>query len=177
MVVASEHGLRKILIPAHQRVQAVADHCLRQLAHAREIDIGLHLRVPQNPHRRLRYIHGLIADSLQVLVDSRYRQQKPQVRRHRLLQREQPLHAVVDLDLHFVDGALFGEYGVGEILLRVQHRVNGLMNSAFGQAAHPKQPLLELFQIVFEVSFHVSSECRWAEPDKFHYLSIIRNGR
>ena len=72
------------------------------------------------------------------------------------LQREQALDAVVDLDLHLVDGVFFAENGFGELFLGVQHGVNRLMDGALGETAHPEQPLLQFFQIAFEMSFHSS---------------------
>ena len=73
------------------------------------------------------------------------------------LQSEQALDALVDLDLHFVDGVFFGEHGFGEVLFGIQHGVHRLMDGALGEAAHPQQPLLQFFQIVFEMAFHGSS--------------------
>ena len=44
-----------------------------------------------------------------------------------------------------------------ELLVGIENCVNRLMDGAFGEAPHPQQPLLEFFQIVFEMSFHFSS--------------------
>ena len=69
------------------------------------------------------------------------------------------LHALVDLDLHFVDASIFftGEHGFGEAFIGVEHGVDGLMNGTLGQAAHPQQTLLQFFEIMFPMAFHSSS--------------------
>ncbi len=102
----------------------------------------------------MRDVYGLVADALQVAVDARNGQQKAQIGRHGSLQGEQALDALVDFDLHLVDGVFFVEHRLGEPLIGVQHGVNGLMDGALGKAAHPQQPLLQFFEIVFPMAFH-----------------------
>ena len=70
---------------------------------------------------------------------------------------EQALDALVDFDLHFVDIVFLGEHGCGEMLIGIEHGVNGLVNSALDKAAHPEQALLQFFEIAFEMAFHGSS--------------------
>ncbi len=40
------------------------------------------------------------------------------------------------------------------MLIGIQHRVDGLMDGALRQAAHPEQAFFQFVQIFFEVSFH-----------------------
>jgi hypothetical protein len=108
----------------------------------------------KNAQGRLGDIHGLVADAFEVIIDARDGQDETQVNSHRLLQRQQTLHAIVDLDLHFVDRVFFLQHGLCQTLVGVQHCVHCLMHGTFGQARHPEQPLLQFFEIMFEVSFH-----------------------
>ena len=104
---------------------------------------------------------------------------KRKIGRHGRLQRQQALHALVNLDLHLVDGVFFAEHGFGKVLFGVQHRVHGLMDRALGEAPHPQQPLLQFFEIVFEMSFHGSSvpsrQCQ--APSRQTVCVLIRSGR
>jgi hypothetical protein len=99
-------------------------------------------------------IHGLIADAFKVAIDARNCEQKPEVGSHGGLQGEQALDALVNFNLHLVDGVFFVEDGFGHALVGVQNGVDGLMDGAFGEAAHPQQALLEFFEILLPVAFH-----------------------
>ena len=122
-----------------------------------KIHVGLHLRVAQDAHGGLGDVHGLVADALEVAIDARDGEEKAQVGGHGLLSGEQALDALVNFDLHFVDGVFFGEDDFGEMFFGIQNGVHGLMDGALGEAAHPEQSLLQFFEIVFEMSFHGSS--------------------
>ena len=154
MIVALHHALSQLLVAAHESVQAVANHSFRQFAHARQIDVGFHLRMTHHAHGGLRDIHRLVADALQVAIDARNGEQKPQIGSHRSLQSKQALNALVDFDLDFVDRVFLVQDGFRQRLFCVEHGVNGLMDGALREAPHPEQPLLQLFEIVFPVAFH-----------------------
>jgi hypothetical protein len=51
--------------------------------------------------------------------------------------------AIVDFDLEFVDGIFFVEDPLRELLVGVEDRVNGLVDSALAEAAHPEQALFQ----------------------------------
>jgi hypothetical protein len=113
--------------------------------------------VAQDAHGGLRNIHGLIANAFEVAIDTRNSEEKAQVGGHGLLQSEQSLNALVNFNLHFVDRVFFGENGLGEVLFGVEDGMDGLMDRALGEAPHPQQALLQLFEIAIEMSFHGSS--------------------
>ena len=81
-----------------------------------KIHVGLHLRMAQDAHGGLRDVHGLVADAFEIAIDARNGQQKAQVGGHGCLQRQQALDALVNFDLHLVDGVFFAEHGFGEVL-------------------------------------------------------------
>jgi len=70
------------------------------------------------------------------------------------VQGEELNDAVVNFHLEFVDGVLFVEDVLGELFIGFQDGVNGLVNGAFGEAAHPEQALFHFVQVFFEVAFH-----------------------
>src|SRR6185437_5292755 len=153
-VVANEDRFRKISIAMDQGIQAVANHAFGKLAHARQIDIWFDLRMAQNAQGGLRDIDGLVADALKVVVDARSRKDEAQVDGHGLLQRDKLHHAVVDFDLHFIDDFFFVKDARGERFVFLKHGLHGLMDGALGEPGHPKQALLQFFQIVIEMPFH-----------------------
>jgi hypothetical protein len=52
--------------------------------------------------------------------------------------------AVVEFNLELVDGVFFVEDTLGELLVGVQDGVDGLVDGALGEAAHPEEALFEL---------------------------------
>jgi len=99
-------------------------------------------------------VDSLIADALEVIVDARNGKNEAEIDGHELVKREELNDAVVDFDLQLVDGVLFVQDALGQLIVGIQHGVDGLMDGAFGEAAHPEQPLFKLVQIFFEVAFH-----------------------
>jgi hypothetical protein len=104
--------------------------------------------------RALRNVHGLIADALEIVIDSRDGQHEAEIAGHKLVQRKELDHAVVDFNLEFIDSVLFFQDAIGQLFVGLQHRVNRLMYGALRQAPHPKQTFLHFVQILFEVPFH-----------------------
>jgi hypothetical protein len=72
------------------------------------------------------------------------------------VEREELNDAVVEFKLQLIDGVFFIEDTLGKLFIGIQNSVNRLMNCALGEAAHPKEALFELVQVLFEVSFHSS---------------------
>jgi hypothetical protein len=108
----------------------------------------------QDAQRALGDVDGLVADALEIVIDAGNRQDKAQVNGHELMQREQLNHAVINLQLEFVNRALFFENAIGELFVGLQHGMDGLMNSALGETAHPEQAFLQFVKVSFEVAFH-----------------------
>jgi hypothetical protein len=119
-----------------------------------------------------------IADALQVVVDSRNGDHEAQVGGHELMQGEQLHDPIVDFHLELVYGRLFLENGFGQGSIAIQHGMDGLMDGALRQAAHPEKPLLEAIQLNLKMSFHLSlppKKTRACRYGKNH--SLIRSGR
>jgi hypothetical protein len=105
-------------------------------------------------------VDGLIADALEIVIDTRDSQHEAEIDGHELVQGEKLNDAIVDFHLELVDGVFFLEDALGELFIGFQNGVNGLVNGALREAAHPKQALFHFVQIFLEVSFHgvLSSE-------------------
>src|SRR6266478_6911551 len=156
LIVGGEDALRELDVAADDRVEGVANHFFGELAHARQIDVGLHAGVAKDAHGTLGDVDGLIADALEIVVNAGNGQDEAEIGGHELVQGEQLNDAVVDFHLELVDGVFFVEDALGELLIGVQNGVNGLVHSAFGEATHPEQALFHFVQIFFKVAFHES---------------------
>jgi hypothetical protein len=154
LIVGGEDALREFDVAADDGVEGVANHFLDEFAHAREIDVGLDARVAEDAQGALSDVDGLIADALEVVVNARDRQDEAEIRGHELVQGEKLHDAVVDFHLELVDGVFFLEDTLGKLFIGFQNGVNGLVNGALGEAAHPEQALFQLVQVFFEVAFH-----------------------
>jgi hypothetical protein len=89
----------------------------------------------------LRDVDGLVADAFEVAIDAGDGQEEAQVGGHGLLGGQQALHALVNFDLHFVDGVFFGEDDFGEMFFGIEDGVHSLMDGALGETAHPEEAL------------------------------------
>ena len=106
-----------------------------------KIHVGFDLRVAEDAGGGLGDVDGLVADAFQVAIDARDGEEEAQVRSHGLLSGEEALDALVNFNLHFVDGVFFGEDDFGQVFFGVQDGVDGLMDGALGEAAHPEETL------------------------------------
>jgi hypothetical protein len=70
------------------------------------------------------------------------------------VEREKLDDAIINFNLQLVDGVFFFEDALGERFIGFEDGVDGLMDGALGEAAHPQEPLFQLVQIFFEVAFH-----------------------
>jgi hypothetical protein len=154
LIVGGKNFLREVHVAADDSVEGVTHHFFGKLAHAWQIDVRLDARVAKDARGRLRDVDGLIADALEVVVDARDGKNQAQVGGHQLMEREELNDAVVNFELQFVDGVFFIEDALGKLLVGFEDGVNGLMNGALGEAAHPQEAFFQLVQISFEVAFH-----------------------
>jgi hypothetical protein len=164
--------LRELDVAANDGVEGVANHFLGELAHARQIDVRLDARVPEDAERALGDVDSLIADALEIVVDAGNGQDEAEIGGHELVQREKLNDTIVDFHLELVDGVFFVENALGELLIGVQNGVNGLVHGAFGEAAHPEQALFQLVQIFFEVAFHEKPSRDFSDP-KNRFLASL----
>src|SRR5258708_2816130 len=160
LIVGGEDSLGELHIAADDGVEGVANHLLGELAHAREIDVGLHAGVAKDAQGALGDVDSLIADALEIVVDAGDSQRESEVDGHELVQGKKLNDAIVDFHLELVDGVFFLEDAIGELFIGIQNGVNGLVNGAFRQAAHPEQPFFHLVDVFLKVAFHgvLSSE-------------------
>src|SRR6266705_5197744 len=144
LIIGGQDTLRKLHIAADDGVEGIANHFFDEFAHAREIDIRFHAGVAEDALGALGDIHGLIADALKIVVDARNRQDETEIGGHELVQGKKLHDAIVDFHLELVDGVLFLKDALGELFVDLQDGVNGLMNGALSEAAHPEQALFQL---------------------------------
>ena len=141
LIIALENGLGQILVATNESIEAVTHHTLGKFAHAGKINVRLDLGMADDADGRVRDVHCLIADALEVAIDAGDGEQEAQVSGHRGLKCEGALNALVDFNLHFIDGIFFSEDTFGEALVGIENGVDGLMDGAFGKAAHPEKAL------------------------------------
>ena len=149
MIVGGENFLGEVDVAADDGVEGVADHFFGQLAHAREIDIGLDARMAKDAFGGLGDVDSLVADALEIVVDAGNGQDKAKIDGHQLVKSEKLDDAVVDLKLELVDGVFFIEHALGELLIGFEHGVDGLVNGALGKTAHPQEAFFQLVQDLF----------------------------
>jgi hypothetical protein len=155
LVVHRQNFLGEFDVAADDGVQCVANHFFSDFAHARKIDIRLHARVAQDADAGLRDVDGLIADTFEIVVDARNREDEAEVGGHQLMEREELDDAVVDFELELVDLIFFVEDALGELFVGVENGVDRLVDGALGERAHPEEPFFDDVEVFFEVAFHL----------------------
>src|SRR5882762_7717511 len=141
LIVGGKDTLCEFNIAADDGVEGIAHHLLGEFAHARQIYVGLHARVAKDAQGSLGDVDGLIADALEIVIDARDSQHEAEIDGHELVQGEKLNDTIVDFHLELVDGVFFLEDALGELFIGFQNGVNGLVNGALREAAHPKQAL------------------------------------
>jgi hypothetical protein len=72
-----------------------------------------------------------------------------------LMERDDLDDAVVDFELELVDLVFFVEDALGELFVGVENAVDGLVDGALGERAHPEEPFFDDVDVFFEMSFHL----------------------
>jgi hypothetical protein len=155
LIVHGENFLGELDVAADDGVESVADHFFGEFGHAWEIDVRLHAWVAKDAEAALRDVHGLIADALEVVVDARDGEDEAEVGGHQLMEREELDDAVVDFELKLVDLIFFVENALGELFVGVENAVDGLVDGALGERAHPEKAFFDDVEVFFEVAFHL----------------------
>jgi hypothetical protein len=155
LVVHGENFLGEVDVATDDGVQGVADHFFGDFAHAREIDVRFYAGMAEDADAGLGDVDGLIADALEVVVDARDSEDEAEVGGHELMEREDLNDAVVDFELKLVDLIFFVEDALGELFVGIENAVNGLMDGALGERAHPEESFFDDVEIFFEVAFHL----------------------
>src|SRR6267154_1419113 len=96
LIVGGKDTLRELNVAADDGVEGVANHLLGELAHARQIDVGLHARVAKDALGSLGDVDGLIADALEIVVDARDSEDEAEIDGHELVQSEKLNDAIVN---------------------------------------------------------------------------------
>ena len=146
LIVAARTFWARSDVAADDGVEGVADHFFGKLAHAREIHIGLDARVAEDAGGGLGDVDGLVADALEVVVDAGNGEDEAKIHGHQLMEGEELDNAIVDFDLQFVDGVFFIEDALGQLFVGFQDSVDGLMDGALGEAAHPERRSFNSFR-------------------------------
>jgi hypothetical protein len=154
LIIGGQDFLGEVNVAADYSVESVADHFFGELAHAREVDVGLDARMAKDPRSGLGDVDGLVADALEVVVDAGDSEHEAEIDGHQLMKREELDDAVVNFDLQFVDGVFLIEDAPGELFISFEDGVDGLMDGTLAEAAHPEQSLFQFVQVSFEVAFH-----------------------
>ena len=96
-------------------------------------------------------IDGEVTDALEVGIDLDGGDDRAQVDRHRLVQRQELEAAAVDLDVQLVDRRVAGQHAVDDGRVALDESADGRADAVLGEAAHFEQPCLELFELFLKV--------------------------
>ena len=93
------------------------------------------------------------AHPLEVRVDLHGRDDRPQVGRHRLVQRQQPEAPVVHLDVELVDRLVAEQDLAEERRVPGNQALDRRAHALLGQAAHLQQPALQGLELLTEMRY------------------------
>jgi hypothetical protein len=107
---------------------------------------------------RFRHVHGMIANPFKIIVDLLGRKDEPEVARHRLLERQDIHHPVIDFHFQTIDDFVFIDYPPGKLRIAFKKSLDGFGNGFFGDTAHSDQRRLQRFKVLQEMSVHAGFE-------------------
>ncbi len=144
--------MREAGVAADEGVERVAQHALRDVRHPRNVDQFLDRRMRHVALRRLGNVDGEVADALQVGVDLHGGDDRAQVDRHRLVERQQREAAVVDLDVQRVQRTIAGQDARDQVAVAVDQALDREADSFLGEPAHLEKASFELLELVLEMA-------------------------
>ncbi len=148
------HPPGQLGVAGHEGVQALLHHPLGPIGHARQVDVGLELRLLVQLQRALGDVDGLVADALEIGDDLHGGGDEAQIAGGRLVQRQE-LHALlVDLDVVGVHLRVAVDDLLGQHRVALQQRGHDPADLVLDQAAHGQQGLLERVQLFVKVALH-----------------------
>ena len=152
--VLAAHPPGQLGVAGHEGVQALLHHPLRPLGHARQVDVGLELRLLVQLQGPLGDVDRLVADPLQVGHDLHGGGDEAQVAGGRLVEGQQ-LHALL---IHFhvvgVHLAVAVDDLLGQHAVTLEQRGHDAPDLLLDQPAHGQQGLLERLELLVEVPLH-----------------------
>ena len=99
-------------------------------------------------------VHGQIADPLEIGVDLDGRHDDAEIRRHRLMQREQLEAAIIDFDMKVVDRLVARGDRVESVRVPVHETVHRFPHPFLGEAAHRQQSRREGVEFFLKMPLH-----------------------
>ena len=102
--------------------------------------------------RRLADIDGEVADALQVGVDLERRDDRSQIDRDRLIQRDEREASLVDFDLKVVDARIAANHVSQRLVVSFDEAPHRRAQALFCQPAHCQQVRLQLVELLCEMA-------------------------
>ena len=124
---------------------------------------------------RLRDVHRVVTDALQIARDLDGADDEPQVARHRLLKGQQLDRGLLHFELELVDLAVAMDDGIGLVLVARQQRVDGDVDELLGARGHVQQLLLEEAELRVEVPRRYGFDAR--HPNLPVMYASVRSSR
>src|SRR6266566_356569 len=154
----------QLRVATHEGIERAGEHGARLTGHLEQLGLGGDEPGAEQPLGRLRDVHRVVADPLQVVGDLGRRHQKPEVPRHGLLGGEQVDHGLLDFELEGVDGVIACDHPDGELAVAAQQGVERAAQGVLGFARHGQELGLQLRQLIVKVA--VCCRRRGAHPNR-----------
>ena len=133
------HGELGVLVD--EGVDTGAHHAQGHVGHHFDVDGDFQGRAAVELQGPLGDIDPLVADALEFSGDAHGGDGQPQIRGHRLPQRQEPEGLFLDLQLGIVQGVI-GNHVPGQVGVAVGDGGQAFFHGGFGQCRHPEQILL-----------------------------------
>ena len=135
-VIVLAHAEGEVRVPGHEGVEAVFEHALGGIGHARDVDIGLERRLVVQLNGALADVHGQVPHALQVGDDLDGRGDEPEIAARRLPEGEHADAVVLDLHIEGVDRAIAVDDGDRQGVVALHQGLDGFPDGVFHQASH-----------------------------------------
>ena len=143
VAVARNHRPGLLRLAVDERRDRIAQHLQRHRRHARQVDVGLELRLRAQIDHPAGNRHRLVAHPLQILRNLHRDRDQPELGRERGFG-EQMERRVVDLNFVLVEDVVVRLHLQRERVVPLHQGPHGAGDRGFGVARHRKEALLEM---------------------------------
>ena len=142
-------------VAADEGLERVRQHLAREPGHLDDLRLGRDRPGLRQPLGRLRDVHRVIADPLQIVRDLERGEEHAEVAGHRLLERQEVGAHLLDLHLHRVDDPVALDHAAGPLGVPLEQRLDRKAERRLRLARHGEQADLDVAELVVKMAMRV----------------------
>src|SRR5512143_2111341 len=153
-VVGLAYAQGEVSVLCHKGIQAVLEHLLGRLGHARDVDVRLEGRLIKQLDPSFAYVYSEVAHALEVGDDLDRGRDEAEIAARGLPDGDEPDALLLDLHVEIVSDGITVDNLDSEVPVTLDQGPDGFLDGILNEPAHLEYPLLELFEVLFFLPGH-----------------------